>query len=131
MTTNDKPRTPRGRKMQTNKASTTKPRRMAREPKAPAEDAADAGPLAAAGELMPTAPAEPTTAIPPRPSKQAIVLELLRRAEGASLDELIAATGWLPHSTRAALTGLRKKGHAIERSKTDERTSYRIAGGEG
>lgn len=34
---------------------------------------------------------------------------------GASLDELAGATGWLPHTTRAALTGLRKKGHAHTR----------------
>ncbi len=33
----------------------------------------------------------------------------------ATLDALIEATGWLPHTTRAALTGLRKKGYVIER----------------
>ncbi|UAK25639.1 DUF3489 domain-containing protein [Sphingomonas nostoxanthinifaciens] len=43
------------------------------------------------------------------------MLDLLRRDAGATLTELITATAWLPHSTRAALTGLRKKGHAIER----------------
>jgi DNA-binding MarR family transcriptional regulator len=42
---------------------------------------------------------------------------LLQREEGATLGELIDATGWLPHTTRAALTGLRKKGHAIEKTK--------------
>ena len=30
-----------------------------------------------------------------------------------TLAELIAATGWLPHTTRAALTGLRKRGYAV------------------
>ena len=55
------------------------------------------------------------------------MLALLRRAEGATLAELVEATGWLPHTTRAALTGLRKKGHGIVREKRDEVTYYRIA----
>jgi hypothetical protein len=54
------------------------------------------------------------------------VIVLLKRGEGATLPELISATGWLPHTTRSALTGLRKKGHSIERSKRDEVTCYRI-----
>jgi hypothetical protein len=57
-------------------------------------------------------------------SKTDRVLEMLRGEEGASLDELVAATGWLPHSARAALTGLRKKGHAIERRKVEDVTRY-------
>jgi hypothetical protein len=38
----------------------------------------------------------------------------MQRTEGATLDDLITATGWLPHTTRVALTGLRKTGLAIE-----------------
>jgi hypothetical protein len=34
------------------------------------------------------------------------------------------ATDWLPHSVRAALTGLKKKGHAIERGRRDDVTFY-------
>jgi Protein of unknown function (DUF3489) len=50
--------------------------------------------------------------------KKADVFEkLLARDGGASLDELTAATGWQPHSCRAFLTGLRKKGWAIERGR--------------
>jgi hypothetical protein len=63
---------------------------------------------------------------PARPSKSATVIALLERECGATLPELIDATGWLPHTTRAALTGLRKKGHAIERGERDEATCYRI-----
>jgi hypothetical protein len=59
-------------------------------------------------------------------SKTDIVLDLLRRPTGATLAELVAATGWLPHTTRAALTGLRKKGHAIARGKRDDVTCYTI-----
>lgn len=60
-------------------------------------------------------------------SKIGNVLELLQREEGASLGELIAATGWLPHTTRAALTGLRKKGHVIDRTGRGEAACYRAA----
>ena len=66
----------------------------------------------------------------PRPgSKQALVLGLLSRAQGATLDELVSATGWLPHTTRAALTGLRQKGHTITRDRgPDGISSYRLIG---
>ena len=60
-------------------------------------------------------------------SKQALVILLLSRAKGATLDDLVEATGWLPHTTRAARTGLRKKGHALAMSKkADGTTAYRI-----
>ena len=48
-----------------------------------------------------------------------MVIGLLVRGGGATLPELIDATGWLPHTTRAALTGIRKKGHVVERTKRD------------
>lgn len=73
-------------------------------------------------------PAQADAAAAPRVSKIAEVTALLGRAEGANLDELVAATGWLPHTTRAALTGLRKKGHSIERSSVDGKSHYRIVG---
>lgn len=50
---------------------------------------------------------------------------LLVRDEGATLDQMIAATGWLPHTTRAALTGLRKAGYAIDSDKVDGVRTYR------
>ncbi len=61
-------------------------------------------------------------------SKQALLISLLMSAEGASLDKIVAATGWLPHSVRAALTGLRKRGHAIERLREagGKNSTYRI-----
>lgn len=62
-------------------------------------------------------------------SKIAHVIALLTRGEGATLDELTGMTGWLPHTTRAALTGLRKKGHVIERGKRGDVTCYRITAG--
>jgi hypothetical protein len=60
-------------------------------------------------------------------SKQAKIIELMKRAKGATLDEMIEATEWLPHTTRAALTGLRKRGFALERIKDEAKGSvYRI-----
>ena len=63
----------------------------------------------------------------PRPeSKIALVIRLLERSGGATLDKMVAATGWLPHTTRAALTGLKKKGYVISKAKVDEVTRYSI-----
>jgi hypothetical protein len=60
-------------------------------------------------------------------SKQAKIVELMKRAKGATLDELVEATDWLPHTTRAALTGLRKRGLTVERAKDESRGSvYRV-----
>jgi hypothetical protein len=63
-------------------------------------------------------------------SKIASVLALLQREEGATLGELTAATGWLPHTVRAALTGLRKRGHAVALNASDTRRAYRVAVGQ-
>lgn len=60
-------------------------------------------------------------------SKKALVISLLEREEGATLEELMGSTGWLPHTTRAALTGIRHSGHTLEKSRnTDGRAVYRI-----
>lgn len=62
-----------------------------------------------------------------RITKQSKIVDLLGRRKGASLVELTEATGWQPHSVRAALTGLRKQQVHIERT-SDKRgsTIYRI-----
>lgn len=73
------------------------------------------------------APAEP---LPKRPSKSATVLAMLQRREGATLDQLVIATGWLPHTARAALTGLKKKGHDVTSDKPAGGVrTYRVTGG--
>lgn len=55
------------------------------------------------------------------------VEKLLKAAKGASLDDMVLATGWQPHSCRAFLTGLRKKGHTIVRAaRKDGISFYRI-----
>lgn len=62
---------------------------------------------------------------PKPPSKQQQLAALVVRDEGATLEQMIAATGWLPHTTRAALTGLKKKGYAISNDKVDGVRTYR------
>jgi hypothetical protein len=76
--------------------------------------------------------AAPVAASMPREgSKIATVLTLLRKPGGATIEELVTATGWLPHTTRAALTGLRKRGVRIERAKEigKQASSYLVVDG--
>ena len=70
--------------------------------------------------------AEASPAQAPAKSKISAVIPLLQREEGATLEEIAAATGWLKHTIRASLTGLKKKGHTIEKAKRDDATCYRI-----
>ena len=65
----------------------------------------------------------------PKPgSKRTLILGLMQRRQGATMGDLIGATGWLPHTTRAALTGLRKSGVPIARTRAPEAEAsvYRI-----
>jgi hypothetical protein len=50
------------------------------------------------------------TTAPRDGTRIARVIGLLQRDDGATLDEVVAATGWQPHTKRAAFTGLRKRG---------------------
>jgi hypothetical protein len=60
-------------------------------------------------------------------SKRALVLSLLQQEQGASLADLMQATGWLAHTTRAALSGLRTRGTVIERIQAvGEPSRYRV-----
>jgi hypothetical protein len=59
------------------------------------------------------------TAPPRTGSKFAHVICLLQREEGASLTELMAGTGWLAHTTRAAMTGLRKRSYVVAHDRSD------------
>jgi len=63
----------------------------------------------------------------PASTKTARLLAMLETDDGASVEEISDALGWLQHTVRAALTGLRKKGHDIVRGKHGSVTTYRIA----
>ena len=60
------------------------------------------------------------------PTKQSLLIHFLEREAGASIPEVAAAFGWQLHTTRAALTGLRKKGHAIAKAKVGGETRYSL-----
>jgi hypothetical protein len=64
-------------------------------------------------------------------SKKADVLALLRREEGATLQDLMSATGWQAHSIRGFLSGAlgKKMGLTVESAKREDGTRvYSIAG---
>ncbi len=72
--------------------------------------------------------AQQTNALVRAGTKQAKLIDMLKRPDGASIAQMGARTGWQPHSVRAALTGLRKRGLAINRERSDAGvTVYRIA----
>ncbi|CAM3176619.1 DUF3489 domain-containing protein [Sphingomonas antarctica] len=67
-----------------------------------------------------------TTPMRAAPTKAATVAKLLSRNRGATLTDIMTATQWQPHSARAFLSGLRKKGKVlIKEARKDGETSYR------
>lgn len=62
-------------------------------------------------------------------TKAAMVTKILSREKGATLLEMSKATGWQPHSCRAFITGLRKKGDILKEQRSDGALAYRIAPG--
>lgn len=67
-----------------------------------------------------------TAATIPPPTKHSQVVDLLSRKQGASIEEMSMLADWMPHSTRAFLTGLKKKDCLIESDKVDGVRRYRI-----
>jgi hypothetical protein len=61
-----------------------------------------------------------------RQTKQALLLELISREGGANLQDLTSATGWLPHTARAAITGLRKRGHDVQCQRAEGVSRYTL-----
>ena len=89
------------------KSKTRKARPLAeRQPVPPADSARPPGKEAAGSPQHPR-----------ESSKQAIMVGLLSRPKGAILS---VRRGWLPHTARAALSGLRRRGFAIERVAADD-----------
>lgn len=60
-------------------------------------------------------------------TKQDKLIALLVRDEGTTIAQMVEATGWLPHTVRAALTGLRKKGYTIDSDKVGDTRTFRAA----
>lgn len=112
----------------TNTAEANTPCTTPSKPTKPQRRMARPAPSAAEVALPPpaTPPIGERAVAPATGSKAATVIALLERGSGATSAELITATGWLPHTMRAALTGLRKKGHTIECGKRGTETCYTI-----
>lgn len=73
-----------------------------------------------------------STAKPPRTTKAATVLALIRNKQGASIDEMTKATGWQAHSVRGFLSGTVKKRMELPLDSEVDKSGirrYRIAGG--
>jgi hypothetical protein len=64
-----------------------------------------------------------------RPSKQNPVIAMLRRPEGATVDEVASATGWQRHTVRGVFSGTLKKklGLTLASAKEERGRVYRIS----
>ncbi len=59
--------------------------------------------------------------------KLGLILNRLGRKTGATIDELVEATGWQKHSVHGALSRLRSAGFAVRLESTVGRKAYRLA----
>ena len=93
-----------------------RPEKTALKPK-PRSKGADTAPVSVLSPDMPRAS-----------TKRAILIGMLERGQGASVREIGQRLGWLPHTVRAAITGLRHAGREVTRSKNESgQTVYRLA----
>lgn len=75
-----------------------------------------------------TAPQSKPAATNKKPNRIDQLQQLLMRENGASIAEMVEATGWQQHSVRGALAGaLKKRGLTITSEKVDELRRYRAA----
>ena len=102
--------------------------KAARTAPTPAQQAAPVAPKKAKATKQATAKDAAPTAR--EGSKKAIVLELIRRADGASLKEIMEATAWQAHSVRGFISGSlgKKMGLTVESFKRQDGTrAYKLA----
>lgn len=59
-------------------------------------------------------------------TKASMITKILSREKGATVLEIVKASGWQPHSCRAFLTGLRKKYLILKEQRPDGKLAYRI-----
>jgi len=88
---------------------------------APAAEGDDAG-APTAGEATVAAGETATKPTPRAGTKQAQMIEMLKRPEGATVEQIAEATGWQHHTIRGAISGALKKklGLTIEATRTRE-----------
>ena len=72
-------------------------------------------------------PATPAGVPLSRPGgKLAVLLDAVSRPDGATLADLSAASGWLPHTTRAAIARLRQRGYDVRLATVGTRKAYHL-----
>ena len=85
--------------------------------------------VVSAPQDSPVTPADPAT---PKPisirtgTKQATIIALLQRPEGASINEIVEATGWAQHSARGMISGGLKKKLGFDVATTSDEQRGRI-----
>lgn len=85
--------------------------------------------VVSAPQDSPETPADPAT---PKPisirtgTKQATIIALLQRPEGASINEIVEATGWAQHSARGMISGGLKKKLGFDVATTSDEQRGRI-----
>jgi hypothetical protein len=88
--------------------------------------AAAACPASRAAAVKPNGSTPLAIPAPTKPiSKRQQLAAMLVRDQGATIAQMQDATGWLPHTVRAALTGLKKLGYAIDSDKVEGLRTYR------
>ena len=77
-------------------------------------------------EMLPDPKPQPG---PKRPSKQDVVIAMLRQPEGTTVDEVVSVTGWQRHTVRGVFSGTLKKklGLTLASAKEERGRVYRIA----
>jgi hypothetical protein len=86
---------------------------------------AGGGPVSAKRKAKAAKPRKAARAEKPAPragTKQALMIEMLKRPEGATVEQIAEATGWQKHTIRGAISGALKKklGLIIEATRTRE-----------
>ena len=101
------------------------------EPEPVAEDKADAASTKMQASVVDGETDDaPRSRWPRTGTKQQLLIAMLKRPEGATVPEVVAATGWQPHTVRGAIAGALKKklGLKITSEKVEERGRvYRVA----
>jgi hypothetical protein len=79
-----------------------------------------------------TRPGTKQPSAPTRPGgKLGLILDRLEAKPGATIGDLVEATGWQKHSVHGALSRLRTQGFAIRHEVTDGRKAYSLSKAEG
>ena len=59
-------------------------------------------------------------------TKQSKLADMLRRKDGATISQIMKAFSWQPHTARAAISGLKKRGERVESAIENSKRVYRI-----